>query len=51
MNPFKCVNLLILCHLVVWRIAQILNKKDISFWAGATKTDSALVVSALLHAH
>ena len=29
--------------LVVWRITQILNKKDLSFWAGATKTGSALV--------
>ena len=29
---------LIACHLVVWRIAQILTKKDRTFWAGATKT-------------
>ena len=44
--PFLIPNL-ILCHLVVWRIAQILNKTVLSFWAGATKTDSALVASCL----
>ena len=32
--------------MVVWRIAQILNKKDLSFWAGATKTGSALIAVA-----
>ena len=31
--------------MVVWRIAEIFNKKDLSFWAGATKTGSALVTS------
>ena len=31
---------------VVWRVAQILNKKDLNFRAGATKTGSALVASA-----
>ena len=31
--------------MVVWRIAQILNKKDLSFGAGPTKTGSALAVS------
>ena len=29
--------------LVVWRTAQIPNKKDLSYWAGVTKTGSALV--------
>ena len=38
--------LLISCDLVVWRIAQIRNKKDLCFWAGASKTGSALVASA-----
>ena len=38
-------SVLIFCHLVVWRIAQIHNKKDLSFWAVATKTGSALVAS------
>ena len=38
-------NALILCHFVIWRIAQMLNKKDLSFWAGATKTASTLVAS------
>ena len=37
---------LILCYFPVWRIARILNKKDLRFWAGATKTSSALVASA-----
>ena len=37
--------MLILCHLMIWRAAQVLNKKDLSFRAGATKTSSALVDS------
>ena len=39
-------NVLISCHLIVWRIPQILSKKDLSFWAGAIKTSSALVALA-----
>ena len=39
-------SVLILCHLVVSRIAQILNKKDLTFWAGATKTGLAIAASA-----
>ena len=31
---------------VVWRVAQIINKKDLNFWAVATKTASALVALA-----
>ena len=31
---------------VVWRVAQKLNKKDLNFWAGATKTRSASVAWA-----
>ena len=31
--------------LVVWRTAQIPNKKDLCYWAGVTKTGSALVDS------
>ena len=31
---------------VVWRVAQILNKKVLNFWAVTTKTGSAFVVSA-----
>ena len=38
--------MLISCQLSVWGIAQILNKKDLCFWAGGTKTGSALVASA-----
>ena len=29
-------SVLILGHFLFWRIAQICNKKDLSFWAGAT---------------
>ena len=32
--------------LYFWKIAQILNKKDLSFEAGAAKTGSARVASA-----
>ena len=40
-------SVLISCHLVVvWRIAQIHNKKNLSFWAGVAKTGSALIASA-----
>ena len=39
-------SVLILCCLVVWRTAQILKKKDLSFWAGLTKAGSALFSSA-----
>ena len=39
-------SVLILCHLVVWRIAQKINLEDLSFLAGATKTGSALAASA-----
>ena len=38
--------MLISCQLVVWRMAQILNKKYLSFWADAIKNGSALVISA-----
>ena len=31
---------------VVWGVAQILNKKDLNFWAGAAKTGSTIVASA-----
>ena len=34
------------CHFLVWRVAQILNKKDLSFQDGATKAGSALAASA-----
>ena len=34
------------CHLVVWRIAQILTKKDLSFLASSKKIGLALAVSA-----
>ena len=30
----------------IWRIVQILNKKDLNFWTAVTKTGSALVASA-----
>ena len=40
------LSVLISGHLVVWRIAQILNKKDLSFWAGATKIGIALAAPA-----
>ena len=39
-------SVLILCHLIVWKIAQIFYKKDLSFWAGAIKTGLALVALA-----
>ena len=32
--------------MVVWKIAHILNKKDLSFWVGGTKSGSATVASA-----
>ena len=38
--------MLILCYVVVWRIAQILTKRDLSLSAGATKTGLALFASA-----
>lgn len=31
---------------VCWRIGQILNKKDLRFWADATKTGAALYTLA-----
>ena len=39
-------SVLILCNLIVWKIAQIFYKKDLSFWAGAINTGLALVALA-----
>ena len=33
---------------VIWRVAQIFNKKDLNFWAAAGKTGSPLVASVCL---
>ena len=38
--------MLISCHLVVSIMDQVLHKNDLNFWAGATKTGSALAASA-----
>ena len=43
-NAFKCVKFM--SFGVVWKVAQILNKKDIDFWASATESGSAFVASA-----
>ena len=39
-------SVLILCNLIVWKIAQIFYKKDLSFWAGTINTGLALVALA-----